>query len=709
MYLFIESHTSPSAPDQTNHETYIPPLPGFSYLTSNARRVDYNATSDTYSKKTINMLIVGQPSGLLFLFAFGVLPCGIIDVVAGTGTGGEPGDQGVCLVDARMSADFRQLHVCVLRQPSQHMQVLTYTNDALKQHLWPLLQLATRHGHILNTMQYIEDIIQCITEAWETALLEMDNMLTRYASAHPSGSVSADFLELLIYGFPSDALEEFLTRDLTEKGLKKLGNSIEISYSTIQKLVIKPLHCGILNVCYHLNDIKGLARNVYYYRSLLGTPDNAALEQAGGFLIKSLELQQTIEQSTRDYKLFWCWLYGVVIRLMDEVVPDDIAAFSQQDIIYLAEFLNNFDAPDAEPDAETAPTGSGDDTPMTPADAAQATPTAAAAATPAAGAQKKRYNLERVGQYLQNEPLAVPTTVDLTQKWHQLLEQNGCLAQCDLIYPHDRSASLLQQHARLKDAIVDLFGLPERMIGSSFLCTGVTDCAAPISAATEQRQLHRRTAHVNNLALGCSWLAMLVGPDEAVIVETPLDGAQRAVKLSWHGVPPWSDSSDASDGGSFGSFGPVMEYRDIAFYNEEWLSMLLFNAATAPGELASNCWLNFPVRSVREYMVDTGEQPLETVSMYGLCDPSTIRRIEHGDAWRMAVSGSRKLVTVVGDSAKRVRVYETEVDEDDEDGLDVSQSSAGGMGGEMSRESDMASEEEEDEDAVEGAVVELAC
>lgn len=57
-----------------------------------------------------------------------------------------------------------------------------------------------------------------------------------------------------------------MDRDLTEKGLKKLGSSIEISYSTIQKLVIKPLHSGILNVCYHLSQIKGMSRNEYYYK-----------------------------------------------------------------------------------------------------------------------------------------------------------------------------------------------------------------------------------------------------------------------------------------------------------------------------------------------------------------------------------------------------------------------------------------------------------
>lgn len=70
---------------------------------------------------------------------------------------------------------------------------------------------------------------------------------------------------------------------------------------------------------------------------------NEAMRNAGAFLIKSLELLQIIEQSAKDYKIFWTWLHGVLIRIMDETVPDDIAAVSQQDIMHLAEFLDSFD------------------------------------------------------------------------------------------------------------------------------------------------------------------------------------------------------------------------------------------------------------------------------------------------------------------------------------------------------------------------------
>lgn len=75
----------------------------------------------------------------------------------------------------------------------------------------------------------------------------------------------------------------------------------------------------------------------------MGTISSEASQNAGAFLIKSLELQQAIEQSTRDYKIFWGWLYGVIIRFLEESVPDEVAAVSQQDITYLAEFLNTFD------------------------------------------------------------------------------------------------------------------------------------------------------------------------------------------------------------------------------------------------------------------------------------------------------------------------------------------------------------------------------
>lgn len=104
------------------------------------------------------------------------------------------------------------------------------------------------------------------SEAWETILLEMDEKLTRYAEMNPSGSMSADFLELLMIGIPTKNLENFLLRDLTEKGLKKFGHSIEMCYSNIQVLeknirAVKYCFCISLVNSFEYENITYFCRN----------------------------------------------------------------------------------------------------------------------------------------------------------------------------------------------------------------------------------------------------------------------------------------------------------------------------------------------------------------------------------------------------------------------------------------------------------------
>lgn len=63
-----------------------------------------------------------------------------------------------------------------------------------------------------------------------------------------------------ISGVPSDELELFLLQELTAKGLKKFGSSVELSYSTIQKLVLKQLNIVGQSLTYYLSELRGLAR-----------------------------------------------------------------------------------------------------------------------------------------------------------------------------------------------------------------------------------------------------------------------------------------------------------------------------------------------------------------------------------------------------------------------------------------------------------------
>nr|XP_006122447.1 anaphase-promoting complex subunit 4-like [Pelodiscus sinensis] len=81
---------------------------------------------------------------------------------------------------------------------------------------------------------------------------------------------------------------------LTVKGLKKLGQSIESSYSSIQKLVISHLQSGSEALLYHLSELKGMASWKQKYESLgldaAGSED--AITAVGSFILKANELLQ---------------------------------------------------------------------------------------------------------------------------------------------------------------------------------------------------------------------------------------------------------------------------------------------------------------------------------------------------------------------------------------------------------------------------------
>ena len=77
--------------------------------------------------------------------------------------------------------------------------------------------LSQKFSVLEGIFDYMSDTLRQITEAWESILLEMDNKLASYASQLPEDGMAADFLELLMLGTPSDELEHFLLKDLTEK------------------------------------------------------------------------------------------------------------------------------------------------------------------------------------------------------------------------------------------------------------------------------------------------------------------------------------------------------------------------------------------------------------------------------------------------------------------------------------------------------------
>merc|ERR1719318_1185728 len=270
--------------------------------------------------------------------------------------------------------------------------------------------LAGKYCLVHGLLQYTGETIKQIKEAWETILLEMDTKLASYAENNPPGTVAADFLELLMFGVTSPQLEHFLHQEMTEKGLKKLGHSIELSYSNIQRLVLKYLGAVSQALNFHLGELLGLAKAGHRF-SVLGVTEGVveeALYRAQAFWSKGVELQQVIDESMKNFKAFFRWVYVEILRLSDETVSGDLSKVSQQDITFIAEFLQRFQPVEGE------------------------------------GGVSHVY-LEKVGQYLSEEELVQPPD-NTANPWHQLLETCPDLAEVPFIIPVNSKTSLVTKH-----------------------------------------------------------------------------------------------------------------------------------------------------------------------------------------------------------------------------------------------------------------------
>jgi len=98
-----------------------------------------------------------------------------------------------------------------------------------------------------------------------------------------------------MFGTPSNELKELLQFHLTDKKLKKLGSSIETSYTNIQKLLLRNLQSVGQALLYHLTDVHALADVTAGQSPSIGLEvslASAAVSIAGSFMLKTVELQQ---------------------------------------------------------------------------------------------------------------------------------------------------------------------------------------------------------------------------------------------------------------------------------------------------------------------------------------------------------------------------------------------------------------------------------
>uniref|UniRef100_A0A8B9YZ89 Anaphase-promoting complex subunit 4 n=1 Tax=Buteo japonicus TaxID=224669 RepID=A0A8B9YZ89_9AVES len=333
----------------------------------------------------LNALVLGGSSGFIEIYAYGMFKIATVTGVAGS-------CRGLCL-----SSDLKSLSVITEIQDSSDSEAeITYFQ-------------VSKFLHIL------------------TKFVQEKNTTT---------SVQDEFMQLLLWGKASLELQALLMNQLTVKGLKKLGQSIESSYSSIQKLVISHLQSGSEALLYHLSELKGMALWKQKYESL--GLDASGIEEAitavGSFILKANELLQVIDSSMKNFKAFFRWLYVAMLRMSEDHVLPELNKMTQKDITFVADFLTEHfnEAPELY------------------------------------NRKGKYFNVERVGQYLKDEDddLVSPPNTEGNQ-WFNFLKNSTHLKESPLLFPYYPEKSLHFVKRQMEGVIDQCLQKPADVIGKS--------------------------------------------------------------------------------------------------------------------------------------------------------------------------------------------------------------------------------------------------
>lgn len=633
---------------EENLSTYLPKLPPLSKSYETGKRLGERPPEDAKKledQAELNILIIGMEIGVVKLFAFGVFPLGTLHL--DQHIHGQVGK----IISAHFSENLSFLTIVAedLSTPAR-LQICNFDTSIFSTYSQELRILALKFGRILTLDSYMDSTLNQMSEAWEDILLEMDSKLNKFAeekSRIGGGSVSRDFLKLLMFGTPSDELKNFLTFDLTDKGLKKLGHSIENSYSNIQKLLLRHFQSVAQAILCHLSDVKGMALwpEKFGVLGLCVDETLAAINRTGSLLLKASELQQVIEGSMKNFKAFFRWLYVVILRLSEESIPPALNKMSQQDLSFVAQFLHdNF--------TEVEPS-------------------------------KCSFRLERVGQYLRKEDLA--NVIDNSgNPWQKFLQNSPAAASSPYLYKTFPEKSLAQMSQMLHDMLNGLLHRCADTIQKSF------NFISAVSLADESVDCpfttHISQCNVRRESEAFIYTAFCLKNTKSSRFFICRQSTQKSLRYQMDVMSVEPDQiklpKENTERQQIKNLSNCL-ILDLSFYDNQMLSLLLQEDC----ENGRPILLQVLVASLEGlFRPFTGEH-----SSHHLCVPLSnisnkatesigcvegFRVLENMKASKLAVSGTRKVSCVLFLSRRRVRLFLMDVEDEDDDTavhIDISQ------------------------------------
>lgn len=664
----------------------------------------------------LNMLSVGTKSGHVFLYALGLLLVRRLRL---------PDKNPVHSVG--LSTDLSGMSVVHEESGASSFRITTFNLPDIHRNSSKLLAVTQIHAEILSFVRYMKDSMSLMLEIWEDINLEIETKLSMYfkkSDAWEAKTPSSDeFMELLVFGNASESLDKFL-KDLGEKGLKKLGHSIEMTYTSVQKIVVMNLQRVAYHLMFHLNHLKGLAlwTEEFDEVGIDWTQVQSAISACGSFLLKVIEFQQVIDTSIRSVKAFFRWLFTVIYRLYGSGTGDqgnaappsataEIIKISQQDLQLVSEFIEeNF-----EPGPETILVAEDENVKKrnTPIKKTISSPATAAATSP--GKRESIFTLDRVGQYLQNQDLCFESPPQ--NCWIKFLNERPGFpyplsTDSTSMFPHERRNSLIREHEYLVSCLFQAFrGIEKEMShqNAASTTTLITDSsmneqpasapntpstpssASETSSSSRQRGKKMLSAHVTSVSESCLYTVLCpltasssssTEPEAAggmgsrsgesiFLVKYRMtdgggggftDAAATRIRFREEADPV---STDVSIRGDNEESEELLRILDLNFYDSESLFLLLGD--TGGSRFMAKVPIPLLIEGAKLLTSDLMDsvESANTIELSNGTGAIQYRKL-HGINWHaIAVSGMRRVATVI--SKRKIKIFETDTDFDEED------------------------------------------
>ena len=572
----------------------------------------------------LSVLVVGDSTGKVHLFLYGIFLCAVVN----TSDAFQQQHSESQVVSATVSRDLKVLSVVIKSNvqgsDKQPVSLVLCDTGLLSSRCHELAVFAKKVGEITCLMEYFDNTLQAMSDAWEDILLEMGTKLTEFAAERltAGSSVSSEFLTLLTRGVTSPELQSFLIHSLTEKGLKKLGNSIENSYTSIQNLALKHLHCVLQSLLYHMTEIHGMSR-WYEQFGILGLSEcdiQTAVTSLGSIMLKTQELVHVIETNLKSFKAFFQWLYYVILSLSDAEIPDFLKQRSQQEVILVSSFIQN----------QLAVNSQG------------------------------KFTLERVGQYFDPKPLAVKPPFG-NNDWTQFVENHPTLQSSPLLIPDNSTHSLISLSTQLHKHIQKGFKEPVITISKSISCWKYFPlCEVNMGGSS--------SLCVTQASIGTPLHPLVVFPHDNKLCIVSFKVNQQQLFFARICVDGLSSDNEQAK----------YSFLDVMFYDAEYLSVLLHQQQidNSKDEESVSILAQIPFQWLEDKDFCEVTQ-IKEMCISSLPEPLPINigpRITHHRkltgmrAKSLAVSGTRKVSCVLSASQRHVRLFDMDAeDEETED------------------------------------------